>query len=209
MLKEIDHVFTNRNVNLSTLVVLLILMSVPHAVFSQDRLDFTDESTVYIDGTSNHSDWTVTADSLYGWVAFSQDDDGRPVVTGAELHVLAEEIVSERGIIMNRLMYTALKTGEFSEIVFQLTGANPLSVPEAVPDSFAVSTTGVLSIAGVSNEIEVIVGGNKIGSSGYEFGGSYGLKMTDYGMTPPTALFGSLHTGNPVVVRFNLVVKLD
>ena len=207
-MKQIDRTPSHAGTapRIATAVILLTFFA-SAAAHAQDRMSFAPESTVLIDGTSNQSDWTVTADSLYGWVEMAATDGGLPEISGVEVHVVSSEIVSNKSPIMDRLMYRTLKTGEFTEIVFALTGADVMPVDGADADTFAVAATGSLSIAGVTHPIEMTVGGERVGGSGYRFTGSYGLKMTDYGMRPPTALFGALHTGDPVVVRFDLHVR--
>jgi len=183
----------------------LLLHVVPGAVAAQNRITFSTESTLTVDGTSNQSDWSVYADSVSGWVALGMADGSNPIVSGGEVHVLSAAMVSRKSPIMDRLMRRALKTDEFSEIVFELTSAEPESLTGAAPDTFAVLAQGNLTIAGITKQVAVVIGGEPY-MGGYRFAGSYPLKMTDYGMVPPTALFGALHTGDAVVVRFDLIV---
>ena len=191
-------------------ISLLILYGVSGMQASaQDRLELSPESAVTIDGDSNQSEWTVVVDSLYGWLEFVEGESGNPDVSGFELHVLSEEIVSNRSIIMDRLMYRALKTSEFEEIVYELTLAELVAIEGAPADTFALATTGNLSIAGITHEITTTIGGEALQDGSYHFAGSYPMKMTDYGMRPPTALFGALHTRDDVIVNFDFTVRRD
>ena len=37
-----------------------------------------------------------------------------------------------------------------------------------------------------------------------QFTGSYTLKMTDFSVKPPTAMFGTIKTGDEITVKFNV-----
>jgi hypothetical protein len=187
-------------------LVVIGAMGAWQTVSGQNRIEFLPSSTLVVDGTSNQSDWTVTADSLYGWVNLAAGTDGMPSISSAELHVIADEIVSNKSPIMDRLMRRALKTSEFSEIVFTLNEADVQPLSEA--DTFAVASRGQLAIAGETRDVEIGLGGERT-PSGFRFAGSYEMNMTDFGIDPPTALFGALHTGDGVVVRFDLRIAVD
>lgn len=174
------------------------------SVTAQERVDFLPESSLTIAGDSNLSEWTVTADSLYGWVEYAADDQGNPVVSAVELHVISRQIKSNKSPIMDRLMYRALNADEHEEIVFDLTGARMYAGNDT--GSFTITATGNLSMAGITHEINVEVEGTKTDGGGYRFAGSHEIKMTDYGMKPPTALFGSLHTRDDCTVRFEFII---
>jgi polyisoprenoid-binding protein YceI len=62
----------------------------------------------------------------------------------------------------------------------------------------------MLSIAGVAKEVKFKtkydVDGNQI-----TFKGSYTFKMTDFNIDPPTAVMGTIKTGDEVTVRLEIV----
>jgi len=183
---------------------LLVIIASAQLVTAQERLDFLPESSLTIAGDSNLSDWTVTADSLYGSVEYTVNEDGNPVVSAVALRVISRRIKSNKSPIMDRLMYRALNADEYDEIVFDLTGARMYAGDNA--GSFTISAIGNLTMAGITNEITVDVEGTRTDGGGYRFAGSHEMKMTDYGMKPPTALFGSLHTRDDCTVHFEFVI---
>jgi hypothetical protein len=40
-----------------------------------------------------------------------------------------------------------------------------------------------------------------------KFSGSYTLKMTDFKMSPPTAMMGTIKVGNEVTIKFDLTLS--
>jgi hypothetical protein len=59
----------------------------------------------------------------------------------------------------------------------------------------------------VTKEIEQAAVAERGSDGRLRFTGSYPIDMPEYGITPPTAMFGSLRTGRRVVVHFELIVK--
>lgn len=192
----------------SGLVAVFLLVGVGSS-FAQDRIMFGAESSLIIEGTSNQSDWSVTADSLKGWMELSIDTDGVPSIHGVELSVTVEEMSGGRGPIMDRLMLRSLKATEHKEIIYEFLGADPTQVYAAAPDSFSVVTRGILTIAGETREIEMVVGVRQSGTGALVFGGSHAMKMSEFEMEPPTAMFGALRTKDDIVIHFEMVVEQD
>ena len=190
-------------------VVAALLFFGSDSTLAQERTVFGAESTLTVEGTSNQSDWSVSVDSLSGWMELSFDTDGVPSVHGAELSVVVKEMSGGRGPIMDRLMLRTLKYSVHKEIVYELLGAEATHVEGVAPDSFSVGTKGNLTIAGETHPIEMIVGVHASGVGTLVFGGSHAMKMSDFGMKPPTALFGALHTKDDIVVHFEMVVEHD
>jgi polyisoprenoid-binding protein YceI len=179
----------------------LLLCSTAHAQ-QATRLELLPESRVRVDGTSNREDWTVDAAELRGFAVVHRD--GAAVrITEAGFTVPARRMVSEHGVIMDRLMHGALKAAAHPDIVYELTTAATL--PNG--GTATMTTTGRVRIAGVTRAVEAPVQAEWLENGSIRFTGSHPLLMSDFGITPPTAMFGALRTGNRVVVHFELVVR--
>lgn len=176
---------------------------VPAASLQQPRLALLPESRVWVDGTSNKNDWTVKATSVSGFVHLRLKD-GALELGGGSFTVVAKQLVSEHGVIMDRLMQNALKSGAHPNIVYELAGA---TVTAGANGKYTVATQGKVTIAGVTKDVAQTVSAERLPNGTVRFTGSQPVLMSEYGMTPPTAMFGSLRTANRVVVNFELVVK--
>ena len=183
---------------LPALVGLLLL---PHAASAQGSLSIGPESRLWVEGTSTRSDWTVQAKSVEGGVTLADAGSGSSV-SGVQLNVDAAEIVSEKSSIMDRLIRGALKVEEHPTISYELVDATPA---DAEGDGFALQTSGRLTLAGVTNSVEMLVQGVDLGGGTFRYTGSTPLKMTDFDMTPPTAMFGALRTADDVTVHFEII----
>lgn len=66
--------------------------------------------------------------------------------------------------------------------------------------------TGKLTVTNVTKTISFPVNVTKSGET-YTISGKLNIKMTDYGITPPSAFFNTLKTGNELAVTINAVAK--
>jgi hypothetical protein len=65
---------------------------------------------------------------------------------------------------------------------------------------------GTLRIAGRERVVRVPVVLEEQADGAVRAHGALPILMTDYGITPPTALFGVLRTENRIVVKFDLLI---
>lgn len=185
------------------LVVVLLLAQTP--ALAQKQYPLTDQSKVWIDGTSNKSpEWTTHATELEGYVTMNPAATAAdPGVEATHLKVTAKMLKSKKSSIMDRLMYDALKVTEHEHVIYTLTRVE--SVTAMGDDSFTMETLGNLTLAGETREIAMTVVGTMQADGTVVFTGSHTMLMSDYNIKPPTAMFGALHTGDEVVVHAELV----
>lgn len=153
------------------------------------------ESEVWVDGTSNKSDWTVYATEIDATVSF---DDEAGVPTTLQITMPSKEVKSNESTIMDRLMHKALKVSEHPTITYELVDAVPSG------DGSVLTTGGNLTLAGVTKEIEMDVAVEET-DNGRRYTGTVPLKMSDFDMKPPVAMFGALRTADDVTVGFDVV----
>ena len=177
-------------------VLALATFASPEIVRAQTLALSPESSSIFIDGTSNRSDWTVRANEMTGaaWMGDAMAPDSLAIT------VAAGQIKGDKGTIMNRKIIDALKSREHPEIVYRLTGA---AVSEA--DAGTLLTEGQLTIAGVTNDIEMEVTAEKLEDGSMRYMGVAPILFREYGMRPPSALAGALRTGNEVTVHFDVI----
>ena len=105
---------------------------------------------------------------------------------------------------MDKLMADALKAKTHPEIRFEMTSATPRSTNG---NAFVLETKGKLTIAGVTRDVAFDVQGSRNADGRYTLVGQAPIKMSDYGIKPPTAMMGTIKTGNDVKVTFRWVVE--
>jgi polyisoprenoid-binding protein YceI len=73
--------------------------------------------------------------------------------------------------------------------------------------SFNLNASGYLTIAGVTQSLQLYVEGWLGGDGSITFKGSKKFKMSDFSIKPPTALMGTLTTGDEVEIVFQVSLK--
>ena len=84
-----------------------------------------------------------------------------------------------------------------------------MMAPADPPMSDSIMTSGEVRVAGVTKAAAMQVLFQSSDDGTVRVVGSHPMKMSDHGMKPPTAMFGALHTGNEVVVHFDVVFVPD
>jgi hypothetical protein len=105
---------------------------------------------------------------------------------------------------MDNNLYKALKADDAPEISYTLSTFDVAS--GATKDSFTVKAIGTLKVAGGEKVVNMDVIGVRAADGGITATGELPLLMTDFGVKPPTAMFGTLRTDNKVTVKFSLLV---
>ncbi len=164
-------------------------------VSAQETYVLADGSTIKIDGASNRSDWSVEATSFTGSFVFTE---GMPGEGGFSVPVA--DMKSGRSLIMDRLMHGAFESDTNPDITFVFDSATPTEAEGWW------NMTGQLEMAGASNPVSVLMEQQGDVGRTVRYVGSHELKMTDFGMKPPTAMFGSLHTRDEVTIHFDLLL---
>ena len=196
---------TATNLILSSLIVLMASV----ASWAQSPNYSLDEanSSMVVTGTSTIHDWEADVEEMSTEISLapemmSQDSMANPV-SSFSLTVPVESIESGKGG-MNRKIYGALKEDDHPNIMFNFSSATFADTVQT-PESFKLNVTGNLNIAGKVKEVTFPVTGTKVGDSGYRFEGSYGLNMKDYDVDPPSAVFGTIKSGEEVEIKFNVM----
>lgn len=168
-----------------------------------------EKSTITIDGTSNVHDWTsevkqINSNIIFNAGAMKADNPSNPVQSFT-LTIPVEKIDSGKGG-MNRRMHGALKKDDHPEIRFELLSSE-LKNGNSSNNTFELSITGDLTIAGVSKKVTIPVTAVQDTGNTYKFSGSYEINMKDYNVDPPTAMLGAVRSGEMVTVNFDIFVS--
>jgi polyisoprenoid-binding protein YceI len=189
---------------LAVAIAAVFTAGVPAHGQTATSLSLLPESRVWVDGTSTRDDWTVNAAEVSGSVSLADPASGEIRVQAGRFEVPAAKLQGGRSAIMDRLMHGALKAGEHPTITYQFVSG---STTPAGANRYNIATKGLLTLAGVTKEIDGAVVAERLANGTIRFTGSYPLLMTDYEITPPTAMLGALRTGDRVVVNFELLAR--
>lgn len=181
------------------LCCLLFLFSVMTVSTAQSfRLD-SSNSTLQVDGTSNLHDWDVKATNQNGKLVVEMDNQTITAINDLEFTVNAESLKSGKSG-MDKNMYKALNTDRHKQIRFKQNRVKTLDCSTSGDCKVVVS--GSLTISGTTKPMDVSFTLKNSGSK-ITVNGTKKIKMTDFGIDPPKAVFGTITTGNEVEVKFN------
>ncbi|MCB9284422.1 MAG: YceI family protein [Lewinellaceae bacterium] len=179
----------------------LFLLALP---FAQGQNSYKiSKSSMTVSGTSNLHDWTSTVQDLKGQGTFVVENNVLTGINSLEISIPVTSIKSSKGSIMDGKTHGALKYKEYSLISFQLVRVDGI---EKTASGYRVKTTGNLTIAGAKRSVALTVDAKVLSDGSLNFKGSKDLKMTDFNVSPPTAMMGALTTGNDVTVNFDITL---
>ncbi|WP_053990880.1 YceI family protein [Mangrovimonas sp. TPBH4] len=159
-------------------------------------------SKLTVEGTSSLHDWEEVAEKQKGSIVI--DNSGaEPSISSLSVEIEAESLKSGKSA-MDKNTYTALKTKSNKTISFKLTKVK--SISKVSDGKFKVSATGDLSIAGVTNSTDLDFTMEVSGST-VKLNGSKSFKMSTFKIDPPTAVFGTVKTGDEVTIKFSSVLN--
>lgn len=159
---------------------------------------------VVIEGTSNLHDWTADVKNLKGNFRIKVENNKIVEIENLQVKVDAQSLKGSKGSIMDSKIYEALNSKKHPEISFELRKVN--SITEN-PGTFRLNTSGVLQISGVSKPVNLNAVGKVLSSGEIEFTGSTKLKMSEFSVKPPTAMFGALTTGDEITLNYSVILK--
>ncbi len=155
---------------------------------------------VTIHGSSNLHDWDETVGKVTGDGIINWNADGSFDLNSINIKMDVESIKGDMGSVMNNKTHKALKSDTYPQISFILSA--PVKSVKANATANTLSAKGTLTIAGVTKPVIMQVKLSMQGQNKLAFEGAQTIRMTDYGVDPPTALFGALKTADEITISF-------
>ena len=173
------------------------------------KVPVSPESKLWIDGTSNLHEWSCKATQLDATVELDASAAARVSAAPPKALKAVEVKVPVRSLKCNHggmdgNVYKALKADDAGEISYIMASFDVS--PAGSADNFVLHAIGTLTIAGKQNKVDMDVTATRLPDGTVKATGVLPVKMTDYGIKPPTAIFGRLKTGDEVKVNFELTV---
>ena len=159
---------------------------------------------ISVTGTSTLHDWTVQAGVVTDYpMDLSLEIKDGATIDSFSFAVPVAKLDGGRGPSMNAKIQKAFVAETNPTISYQQKGAATINAAEA---STIITSSGTVSMAGVEKEIEVVLSVEEE-EGALILKGSKDLKMTDFGMTPPSAMFGQIETRDDITVHFEFVYR--
>ena len=194
-----------------TIITLSTLMAVAATSGAQGpsaiRLRLDPASELTIEGTSSLHAFHCKTNKINAYVdvdpGYAKDltKIARPIVS-VKIVIAVRTLTCGNGQ-MDKNMYGTLKVDENPVIKYTLSGYDILD-GSASPTAFVAKTTGTLTISGQDKVIAMKINAERLSDGKATAQAEQDLLMTDFGIKPPSFMFGSLKVGNEIKVKFNL-----
>jgi polyisoprenoid-binding protein YceI len=188
---------TKRKTTVSSLALAIVFASL--AVHGQGRYAQSGSPTISIEGTSTLHAWTMTSKEVAYDALFETNSEGAPVRLTTLMVSLPAESLKSGKAAMDKNAYNALETDAHKQIAFQLVSSRM--------DGKSIYCTGKLKIAGMTRQIDMEVSYTILAGGGLQCHGTTKILMTDYGVEPPSFMFGSVTTGDEITISFDVTLS--
>ena len=172
--------------------ITLLLMLIPGLLIGQTLQADLESSSMQIKGTSSLHDWESEVQSF----DISGMQEGN-LIRDLEGNLEVKSIKSGKSI-MDDKTYNALGADKFPDIKFQ---AKQLEINNGI-----ISGTISVTIKDQTKEFEISTA-STLSSGNINVSGEVPLDMMEFGIDPPTAMFGTLTTGKDVKIAFQITLK--
>lgn len=177
-------------------------------------------SKVRMEGTSSIHDWHAESAIIRG--SFEVEPEfltdptlksvksltSKEVNPRAELAIPVRSLKSSSGQKMDEIMQEAMNMKEHRDIVFKLMEMVLKGQADAAGNA-KFDTAGEVTVAGKTQPCQMEVGLERLPANRFKFTGETKLKMTDFGITPPSPNIPGMSritTGDEVTIKFEWLV---
>lgn len=170
------------------------------------RLSARPDSKLWLEGGSNLHSWECKSSGIEATLdvdpSFRTAANFPKALQKLQVKIPVTSLKCEHGG-MDKNMYKALKVDQAPTISYTLATVDA----QAGAAGYTVATVGTLAIAGEEKTVKIDVTAERLADGTVKAVGTVPILMTDYGIKPPTAMFGTLKTDNKVIVKFELYVN--
>jgi len=201
---------------LSATLLLLPLASLSLGAAEMTRYDARSGSKMRIEGTSVVHDWRAESPLILGFLEVGPGfptEPGQTVTPGkiearGEARVMVNTLLSKKEngdpyeSKMDDKMHDMLKMDTYPMIVFRLTELTLKEAPKSKDDPYIFDSKGELAVAGVTNQLSMVVSIFPLADKKLKISGTAPLKMTDFKIEPATLILPAFKTSEDVKIKF-------
>lgn len=189
---------------LLSIMVVASLLSKVSKIWAQSEIETIPETTIL--GSSNIHDWKITSSAGKISLEVIFNDGKISQIKDVKVIIPVVYLKSDKGKKMDKKLLEALKNDKFPEIKFSLDRIKKI---EPINGKATIYTEGYLEIAGQSKLVELIVNAETLDTDTIQIKLTKKIKMTDFGIKLPIALFGLIKTDDEVTVHIQFKIKIN
>ncbi|RED22036.1 YceI-like domain-containing protein [Flavobacterium cutihirudinis] len=181
------------------IATVITIFGITSFATAQKSYTLDSKSAFSVAGTSTLHDWEMKSASGTGSANLTIANSKLTDIESLSVTLLAESIKSEKKS-MDKVAYEALKTDKNKNIKYVLKSAEKVN-------ETTWELTGTYTIAGVS-KVYKTTAKTTVTKEGLNLQGSNKITFAEFGMKAPTAMLGTIKTGQDLTVKFNLNFNL-
>jgi polyisoprenoid-binding protein YceI len=155
---------------------------------------------VSIHGTISIHSWSEVIQTVSGELLGRVNADGSADIQSIRMVMEVRSIKSDMGSVMDNQTYKALKGDADPEITFLLAG--PVTLTRMAGGNKTVLVKGRLTLAGVTRAVMMSIRYFTVAPGKMSIEGEQKINMTDFGVKPPSALFGTMRAAPYITITF-------
>lgn len=177
-------------------LALWIGLSVPATAQQTYQLSSTQKFTV--SGTSSIHDWEMVSEGATGTAKIELDAQTIESIPSLQVQLPSKTLKSGKSS-MDSNAYEALNASKHPQITFVLTEVESIS-------GQMIRAKGKLTISGTTQNIGLDVNYRATGNE-VKFTGQFPISFSQFNLEPPTAVFGTIKTGDKLNISFETTFK--
>lgn len=182
-------------INCGILAIAVITLT-SFRLSAQTSFDLSLPTELKVSGTSTIHDWEMSTQHASGEAIITVNNNKVTDIEKLEIIMSVRTLKSAKAQMDNNA-YKALDETKYPHITFKLIEV--LEINEKT-----IKASGNLSIGGKTKLITLTVN-YRIFENRIALSGNYAIKFTDFSLEPPTAVFGTIKTGNDLLLSYNVV----
>lgn len=181
------------------MLLILLLSFSANLLLAQEYKAVPSSSKLSITGTSSLHNWEIVADTFSGKILAKVENNQLQSIEKFIFQLKANSLKSGKSA-MDKKTYKALKEEDYSIITYQ---GNAVTLTENT-----ATFSGTMSIAGTAKNFKAKAK-FKYSNGEVSLIGSKVFKLKDFNIEPPSAVFGTIKTGDEVEIHYNLKLTIN
>lgn len=192
-----------RNMRIGRFILLAAVALVSTFAANAQNVRKNTAFIVKVKGSSNLHDWVMEAKNgtIEANLNLASNVSYLAGIQSLSFNLPVKNLKSTEGNLMDTRAYDALKAEKHPNISFKLLSATPTS-NSANKSVFKV--TGELTISGTTKQIEMTANATKNADGSVIITGTQNLKMTQFGLKPPSFMFGALKVTDNLTIDYTV-----
>lgn len=180
-------------------LIILAFAALPLTAAGQNYELSENGTTIIIKGTSSLHNWEMDVRAYTSEIKV--DNEGSTAdIYNVSFVCRATDLKSESNL-MDKKAYDALKAKDFPEIKFESTSKTEIVIND---NKFSGNLNGRLIIAGKTEIVTIPFTGSVDGNNTISISAETDLLMSRFNIAPPTAMLGTLKTGDKISISLSL-----